>query len=63
MGVHAPPGSSRSYRRAVAQSCTPQKLDRLPTRASVTAGRGFGGLLSQILWAQRLVKGMQGVQQ
>jgi hypothetical protein len=31
------------------QSCAPQKLDRPPTRASVTAGRGFGGLLSQVL--------------
>jgi hypothetical protein len=55
----APPGSSRSYKRAVEQSCAPKKLDRPPTCADVTGGRGFGGLLSRVLCAQRLVKEMQ----
>jgi hypothetical protein len=54
-----PRGSSHSYKRAVAQSCAPQKLDRPPTRAGVTAGRGFRDLLSRVLCAQILAKGMQ----
>jgi hypothetical protein len=57
------PGSSQTYKRAVTQSCAPQKLYCPPTRAGVTAGRGFGDLLSRVLCAQRLMKGMQGVQQ
>jgi hypothetical protein len=55
----APPRSNRSYKWAVAQSYAPKKLDRPPTRAGVAARRCFRGMLSRVLCAQRLTKGMQ----
>jgi hypothetical protein len=47
----APPESSRSYKRVIAQSWALKKLDRPPTRAGVATGQGFERLLSRVLCA------------